>query len=98
MRPGRFPVGIGFIDAPAADRKPMFAVRIERIPIFKWLGDRLQANPAGVQWEDVVEELAQDFPAEEAEHQLDIIVTWGRYGEILEYDDNDGVISRAPAE
>ena len=91
------PTGTTFIDTPAADRKQLFAVRIERIPIFKWLLDRLDSTPAGEQWEDIVEELAKDFPAEEAEHQLDIIVTWGRYGEIIQYDDNDGVISRATA-
>ena len=89
------PTGTSFIESPTLDRKPLFAARIERIPIFKWLLDRLDATPAGEQWEDIVEELAKDFPAEEAEHQLDIIVTWGRYGEIIQYDDNDGVISRA---
>ncbi|MHB8635999.1 MAG: ABC transporter ATP-binding protein [Fimbriimonadaceae bacterium] len=90
-------IGTTFIETSPADRKPLFATRIERIPIFKWLLDRLDAAPAGEQWEDIVEELAKDFPAEEAEHQLDIIVTWGRYGEIIQYDDNDGVISRAIA-
>lgn len=91
------PTGTTFIETPSVDRKQLFAARIERIPIFKWLLDRLDAAPGGEQWEDIVEELAKDFPAEEAEHQLDIIVTWGRYGEIIEYDDNDGVISRASA-
>ncbi|HLK14954.1 MAG TPA: nitrate/sulfonate/bicarbonate ABC transporter ATP-binding protein [Fimbriimonadaceae bacterium] len=91
------PTGATFIESSPADRKPLFAARIERIPIFKWLLDRLDATPAGEQWEDIVEELAKDFPAEEAEHQLDIIVTWGRYGEIIQYDDSEGVISRAVA-
>ena len=89
--------GTTFVETTTLDRKPLFAARIERIPIFKWLLDRLDSAPGGEQWEDIVEELAKDFPAEEAEHQLDIIVTWGRYGEIIQYDDNDGVISRAAA-
>lgn len=91
------PTGTTFVETQINDRKELFAARIERIPIFKWLLDRLDASPAGEQWEDILEELEKDFPVEEAEHQLDIIVTWGRYGEIIQYDDNDGIISRAPA-
>ena len=90
--------GSEFAEAAPGDRKPIFASRVERIPTFKWLLDELAGHPNGIEWEDVVEELAQDFPAEEAEHQLDIIVTWGRYAEILQYDDADGMIAPVSAE
>jgi NitT/TauT family transport system ATP-binding protein len=91
------PTGIQFVDADAPNRKLMFASRIERIPIFRWLLDLLEASNGGVPWEDIADDLSQDFPAEEAEHQLDIIVTWGRFAEIIRYDDGEGIIS-LPAE
>jgi NitT/TauT family transport system ATP-binding protein len=92
------PTGQSFAVAAPSERKELFAGRIERIPIFSWLLEQIDHSDRGLEWEDVVEELAQDFPAEEAEHQLDIMVTWGRYGEILEYDDSEGVIKRPAPE
>lgn len=86
--------GQTFIESEPAKRKEIFASRIERIPVFTWLLEQIDLSDAGLEWEDVVEELAQDFPAEEAEHQLDIMVTWGRFGDILLYDDGDGLIMR----
>jgi NitT/TauT family transport system ATP-binding protein len=40
--------------------------------------------------------LELDFPAEEAERQLETIVNWGRYTELLAYDDTRDVFYRKP--
>jgi NitT/TauT family transport system ATP-binding protein len=43
--------------------------------------------------------LRRGFSDEEARHQLDIAIDWGRYGELYEYDANTGQLqgeSRAP--
>jgi NitT/TauT family transport system ATP-binding protein len=40
---------------------------------------------------DVVEAaLELDFPAEEAERQLDTVINWGRYAELFTYDEDAG--------
>ena len=32
--------------------------------------------------------LSLDFPPEEADEQIDTLIEWGRYGELLTYDDS----------
>ena len=41
--------------------------------------------------------LRRGFSDEEARHQLDIAIDWGRYGELYEYDANTGQIHRESA-
>ena len=36
--------------------------------------------------------LELDFPPEEAQRQLDLIIEWGRYAEILSYDDSSELL------
>ena len=38
--------------------------------------------------------LRRGFSDEEARHQLDIAIDWGRYGELYEYDANTGQLRR----
>jgi NitT/TauT family transport system ATP-binding protein len=40
--------------------------------------------------------LELDFPAEEAERQLETIVNWGRYTELVAYDDTRDVFYLEP--
>ena len=37
--------------------------------------------------------LRRGFTDEEARHQLDIAIDWGRYGELYDYDANTGLLS-----
>jgi len=84
------PLGETFAEASILARKEIFATRIRRLPIFRWLmamlgaADRRQLR-AGV----VKAALQLEFPAQEAERQLDTIVNWGRYAEIFAYDDGN---------
>ncbi len=48
-------------------------------------------------WDVVKTALSLELPEVEAEKQLHIMVSWGRYGEILAYDDEEGVITLEPA-
>jgi NitT/TauT family transport system ATP-binding protein len=36
--------------------------------------------------------LLPEFPDEVAERQLDIVIDWGRYAELLDYDDRDEML------
>ena len=40
--------------------------------------------------------LRRGFSDEEARHQLDIAIDWGRYGELYEYDANTGQLQLDP--
>lgn len=91
------PLGETFAEASILARKEIFATRIRRLPIFRWLTALLKASDQNrLQWEVVQKALELDFPPEEAYRQLDTAVNWGRYAELLAYEDNTGLIYLEP--
>jgi NitT/TauT family transport system ATP-binding protein len=90
-------LGETFAEASILARKEMFATRIRRLPVFKWLIAMLKAtDKRRLEWEVVQTALELEFPAEEAQRQLDTAVDWGRYAEILSYEDNSELIYLEP--
>jgi NitT/TauT family transport system ATP-binding protein len=91
------PLGETFAEASILARKEIFATRIRRLPLFKWLSAMLKATDSHqLKWDVVQTALELEFPPEEAERQLDAAVTWGRYAEILSYEDNTQLIYLEP--
>ncbi|MEW6380153.1 MAG: nitrate/sulfonate/bicarbonate ABC transporter ATP-binding protein [bacterium] len=91
------PLGETFAEASIPARKEIFATRIRRLPIFKWLMAMLYVSDRKqVGWDIVQSELEVEFPPEEAERQLETAINWGRYAEILSYDDSTAVIYLEP--
>jgi NitT/TauT family transport system ATP-binding protein len=87
------PLGETFAEASVQARKEIFATRIRRLPLFQWLVSMLQSAPnqeleAGV----LQAELEMEFPPEETQRQLSTMITWGRYAELLAYDDNSEIV------
>ena len=82
------PLGETFAEASILARKEIFATRIRRLPMFRWLLSLLSvAEGRRLKWDVVIRALELEFPPEEAENQLETIVNWGRYAEIIAYDD-----------
>jgi len=91
------PLGETFAEASILARKEIFATRIRRLPVIKWLLEKLgAAERHQLEWDEVQSDLDPAFPPEEAERQLDTAVRWGRYAEILTYEDNARIISLEP--
>jgi NitT/TauT family transport system ATP-binding protein len=87
------PLGETFAEASVLARKSIFGVRIRRLPLFQWLVSQLrEAEEHRLSVHTVREALGNEFPPEEVEPQLNIIVDWGRYAEIFAYDDNTEMI------
>ncbi|GIV80855.1 MAG: nitrate ABC transporter ATP-binding protein [Anaerolineae bacterium] len=83
------PLGETFAEASILARKEIFATRIRRLPLFKWLLAMLQAADKGRLDRDVVRlALELEFSPEDAARQVEIAIQWGRYAELLAYDDN----------
>jgi NitT/TauT family transport system ATP-binding protein len=83
------PLGETFAEASILARKEIFATRIRRLPFFKWLLALLRAADKQKLERDIVQAaLELEFPPEEAERQLETAVNWGRYAELLAYDDS----------
>ncbi|HYA03827.1 MAG TPA: nitrate/sulfonate/bicarbonate ABC transporter ATP-binding protein [Syntrophobacteria bacterium] len=84
------PLGETFAEASILARKGIFSARVRRVPIFRWLLAMLNAADRRQLGAGVVKTALQlDFPPQEAERQLDTIINWGRYAEILAYDDGN---------
>ncbi len=83
------PLGETFAEASILARKEIFATRIRRLPLFKWLLAMLKAAEKGRLDRDVIRlALELEFSPEDAARQVEIAIQWGRYAELLAYDDN----------
>jgi NitT/TauT family transport system ATP-binding protein len=92
------PLGETFSEASILARKEIFATRIRRLPMFRWLLSLLNVAQDNRLSRDVVQRaLELEFPPDEAEKQLDTIINWGRYAEIIVYDDTTENILLEPA-
>jgi NitT/TauT family transport system ATP-binding protein len=90
-------LGETFAEASILARKEIFATRIRRVPLFRWLMTMLQAAPRKQLEREVIQAaLELEFPPEEAQRQLEIAVNWGRYAEVLSYDDDEEMIYLEP--
>ncbi len=86
-------LGQTFADASILARKEIFATRIRRLPMFRWLLNILvKADKHELEWDVIQSALELDFPPAEAQKQVDIAVNWGRYAELIAYDDDRAVI------
>jgi NitT/TauT family transport system ATP-binding protein len=82
------PLGETFAEGSILARKEIFATRIRRLPVFKWLLAMLRAShQRQLEWSVAQTALELEFPPEEARRQLETVVNWGRYTELLAYDD-----------
>ena len=91
------PLGETFAEASILARKEIFATRIRRLPLFSWLLKMLSAAEKPQLERSVIHAaLELEFPPEEARRQLDLIIQWGRYAELFEYDDGSEILSREP--
>ncbi len=87
-------LGQTFVDASILARKEIFATRIRRLPMFRWLLRLLEKSDTHtLEWDVIQSALELEFPPEDAEKQVEIAVNWGRYAELISYDDVKGTIS-----
>jgi NitT/TauT family transport system ATP-binding protein len=92
------PLGETFAEASILARKEIFATRIRRLPLFKWLMAMLRAAENQRLKREVIQTaLELEYPPERAEQQIETAIAWGRYAEIIAYDDSDEVLYSEPA-
>ncbi|MCC7448149.1 MAG: AAA-associated domain-containing protein [Anaerolineae bacterium] len=87
------PLGQAFAEASIQARKELFAGRIRRIPIIRWMQQMLEAaDGQRLSRHVVLTALALEFLPDEAVRQIEIAVNWGRYAELFSFDDDDDVL------
>jgi NitT/TauT family transport system ATP-binding protein len=90
-------LGETYAEASILTRKEIFASRIRRLPLFRWLLNLLAADDRHqLEWDVVLTALELEFPPDEAERQLDTAVNWGRYSELIAYEDTSEVLFLEP--
>jgi NitT/TauT family transport system ATP-binding protein len=87
-------LGETFAEASIQARKDIFATRMRRLPLFQWLLSMLHAAETHQLEKDVlITALELDFPPEEATRQVDVAINWGRYAELLAYNDTSASLA-----
>lgn len=88
------PLGHAFAEASIRTRKELFAHRARRLPMIQWIMQMLNAVPEKqLPWKVFYTALLPEFPDTMAERQLDIAIDWGRYAELIAYDDRTESLS-----
>jgi len=94
-------LGETFAEASIQARKEIFATRIRRLPLVRWLTSMLNhSENRALDWDVIQTALELEFPEEEAEKQLNTLITWGRYAELISYNDDKALVyleTSAPA-
>jgi NitT/TauT family transport system ATP-binding protein len=87
------PTGWYFLAAPLPQRKALFRHAIMKLRLFQMLAARLAEAPDGrIPADDVLEMLATLLPYDQPDKLFETLVAWGRYAEILDYDQDAGVV------
>jgi NitT/TauT family transport system ATP-binding protein len=87
------PTGWYFLAAPVPQRKTLFRQAIMRLRLFQIIAARLAEAPGErMSAEDVKEMLATLLPYDVPENLFQTIVAWGRFAEILDYDQDDDTV------
>jgi NitT/TauT family transport system ATP-binding protein len=90
-------LGERFARADILGRKVLFRTQLHRLPVVRWLLGLLRASNTQELERDVVEAaLGLDFSPDDARNQVDALVGWGRYAEVLQYDDRRETILLEP--
>ena len=92
------PLGQTFAEASILARKEIFAARARRLPMMRWLLTMLRSAEKQQLKSDVIgTALGLEFLPEVAKSQIETLISWGRYAELLAYDNNAETISLEPA-
>ncbi len=91
------PLGETFAEARILGRKEILAARLRRLPLFRWLLALLRAASNQQLNAKVIQTaLELEFAPEEVERQMETLINWGRYAELIAYDDADEVFFLEP--
>jgi NitT/TauT family transport system ATP-binding protein len=91
------PLGQTFAEASILARKEIFAARARRLPMMRWLLNMLRsAENQQLKWNVIEIALSLEFPTEVAQSQIQLLINWGRYAELLAYDDDEETIFLEP--
>lgn len=82
-----------FLAAPAPARKTLFRQAIMKLRLFQMVTARLAEAPDGrINADSVLEELGTLLPYDQPAKLLETLIAWGRYAELIDFDQNANVV------
>jgi NitT/TauT family transport system ATP-binding protein len=82
-----------FLAAPAPARKTLFRQAIMKLRLFQMLTTRLAEAPDGrIDADSVLEELGRLLPYDQPAKLLETLIAWGRYAELIDFDQDANVV------
>ena len=82
-----------FLAAPTAVRKTLFREAIMKLRLFQILTSRLEEAPAKrIDADVVLEELRRLLPYDEPSKLFQTLIAWGRYAELVDFDQNANAV------
>jgi len=87
-------LGWYFLAAPIPARKTLFKKQILQLALFRMVTEWLQQSADHeIREDDILGELATLLPYDQPEKLFASIINWGRYAEIIDYDQRTGIVS-----
>jgi len=87
-------VGWYFLAAPLPARKTLFKQAIMKLRLFQILMGSLEDAPDNrISADAVLERLAGLLPYDRSDRLFETLVAWGRYAEMLDYDQDTNTVS-----
>lgn len=85
-------LGQRFADVDLDEEKSIFrAAALEHISLLRYIVRELEDSPThAIDAERILDDLEHSFSGGEARRQFETVVDWGRYAELLTYDDSSG--------
>jgi NitT/TauT family transport system ATP-binding protein len=82
-----------FLAAPSPARKAMFRQAIMKLRLFQMLTARLNEAPdKGIDAGSVLEELGTLLPYDHPAKLLETLIAWGRYAELIDFDQDTNTV------
>jgi NitT/TauT family transport system ATP-binding protein len=82
-----------FLAAPTPARKTLFRQAIMKLRLFQMVSTRLSESPEGrVDADSVLAELGTLLPYDQPAKLLGTLIAWGRYAELIDFDENSNSV------
>jgi NitT/TauT family transport system ATP-binding protein len=83
------PLGQRFVRADMDERKQLWRAQLQKLSLFRVVKSLLELQEHGeLMRQDVVAEIQQRLPREDAERVFETLVNWARFGGLLGYDED----------
>lgn len=90
------PLGKRFVSAGAEARTPIWRSQLLTLPLFRAVRGLLELRGGDLKREEAIHEIAARLPMEDAELTFQTLVAWGRFGGLLAYSEDAGLLTAGP--